>query len=223
MKKFIFNPEGILFDLDGVIVDSMPYHFISWYEALRPFGVRVSVLDIYKREGERWDKTLLDYLATGKIKAAPKLLKKIFSERQKIFNKYFKRYLFKGAPEFLTCLKKRSYQLALVTGTPLFEVEKILPVKIKKFFDVLVTGDQLKNGKPAPDPYLEAARRLKLSPEKCLVIENSPLGITSAKRAGMFCIALTTSLPEEYLRKADLIANQLEEIIPFIDRHCSVN
>ena len=58
MKKLKIRPRAIVFDMDGVIVDSMPYHFIAWYEALRPWGVRVSCFEVYAQEGERWETTL---------------------------------------------------------------------------------------------------------------------------------------------------------------------
>lgn len=222
MKRLKFQPRAIFFDMDGVIVDSMPYHFIAWYEALRPWGVRINSFDVYQREGERWDKTLLDFLKTAHIQPSRRMLKKIFAARQKIFQKYFKRYIFPGVPEFLACLKKKDYLLALVTGTPEIEVRQILPRKICKFFDVLVTGDQVQYGKPHPAPYLEAAKLLKLKPRECLVVENGLLGITSAKRAGMFCIALTTSLPAQFLKKADLVVDRLEEITKFIDHSCRI-
>lgn len=87
------RPKAIIFDMDGVIVDSMPYHFLAWYEALRPWGVRVSCFDVYSKEGERWDVTLKDLLKSAGIKPTPSLLKKIFDFRQKIFKKSFMRIL----------------------------------------------------------------------------------------------------------------------------------
>jgi beta-phosphoglucomutase len=107
-----------------------------------------------------------------------------------------------------------------VSGTPLSEIKAILPQKIHRLFDLTVAGDQIKEGKPNPEPYLTAARILRINPKDCVVVENSPFGITSAKRAGMFCIALTTSLPKEYLKKADMVVDRLEEIIPFVEHSC---
>lgn len=220
MRRLKSPPKAIIFDMDGVIVDSMPYHFIAWYEALKPFGIRVSCFEVYSKEGERWDKTLKELLRRQEIQPTRALLKKIFMRREKIFKKYFKRFIFKGVEKFLTCLKKKGYLLGLVTGTPSREVKKILPKKIVGLFDAIIVGDKVKNGKPHPEPYLKAADTLKLRPAECVVIENAPLGIESAKRAGMFCVALTTSLPGEYLKKADVVVDVLEEIPAIIDRTC---
>jgi beta-phosphoglucomutase len=220
MAKLKFKPRAIIFDMDGVIVDSMPYHYLAWYEALKPYGIRVSCFDVYSKEGERWDKTLRELFALSGIKVSGQLLRKIFFDRKKIFQKYFKRFIFPGAREFLICLKNKGYLLGLATGTPEAEIKKILPASIKKLFDCIIAGDKVKKGKPNPEPYLRAAKALKTRVGLCLVVENAPLGIESAKRAGMFCVALTTSLPRQYLKSADVVADRLDEIIGFVDNGC---
>ncbi len=222
MKKTRLPAKAVIFDMDGVIVDSMPYHFLAWYEALRPLGVRVSCFDVYSKEGERWEKSLKDFLTHARIKPTRKILEQIFISRQKIFKKYFRRLLFKGAEEFLFCLKGK-YLLGLVTGTPAQGIAKILPKRVKDLFDCVVAGDHVKKGKPHPEPYLTAARKLGLKPAECIVVENAPYGIESAKRAGMFCVAVTTSLPKEYLKKADIVVENLEEISGIIDKSCKIN
>jgi len=216
------HPQAVIFDMDGVIVDSMPYHFIAWHEALRPYGARVSCFDVFTKEGERWERSLEDFLRRAGITPTPRILNKIFLERKRIFKRYFKRFIFKGAGEFLRCLKKRGYSLGVVTGTPLEELNKILPRSIRELFEVVVTGDSVKKGKPHPEPYLKAASVLGLRPKQCLVVENAPFGIASAKKAGMFCIAVTTSLPRDYLKQADIIVDRLEDITGLIDKTCSL-
>jgi beta-phosphoglucomutase len=222
MLKVKSRFRAIIFDMDGVIVDSMPYHFLAWYEALKPYGIRVSCFDVYSKEGERWEKTLRELLGRSGIKVSAKLLKKIFLSRKKIFQKYFKRFIFPGAEEFLVCLKNKGYLLGLVTGTPEAEIKKILPPSIKVLFDCIIAGDKVKKGKPHPEPYLRASRALKTSVGLCAVVENAPLGIESAKRAGMFCIALTTSLPRQYLSRADALADRLDEITAIVDKSCAL-
>jgi beta-phosphoglucomutase len=184
--------------------------------------VRVSCFDVYSKEGERWDRTLEDLLKKAKMKPNREILGKIFRLRQKIFKKYFKRFIFKGAEELLCCLKDKGYLLGLVTGTPDNEIKKILPQRIYAFFDAVVSGNQAKKGKPHPEPYLKAASGLGLVPGECVVVENAPLGIESAKRAGMFCIAVTTSLPKDYLKGADLVVDELAQITGLIDKTCRV-
>jgi beta-phosphoglucomutase len=220
MRKLVFRPKAVIFDMDGVIIDSMPYHFLAWYEALRPYGVRVSCFDVYSKEGERWEKTLKDLLRRSGIKPSRPLLKEIYLRRQKVFRRYFKRFIFAGAEDFISCLKSRGYALGLVTGSPTQEIKKILPGKTLMLFDAVVAGNQVKRGKPHPEPYLKCSRALKLDPKECLVIENAPYGIESARKAGMFCVAVTTSLPKEYLCGANLTVNTLGEISGFIFASC---
>lgn len=222
MRKLPFKPNAVIFDMDGVIVDSMPYHFIAWYEALRPWGVRVNCFDIYAKEGEKWEKSLTEFLGRAKIAPTKQRLRAIFLAREKIFRKYFRRFIFSDAEALLQCLHGKGYKLALVTGTHAKEVRKILPERIREMFAVIVTGDAVARGKPYPDPYLKAARSLSLPPAQCVVIENAPFGIESAKRAGMFCIAVTTSLPQEYLKKADIIVSGLEDVNAIINRSCRI-
>ena len=202
--------------MDGVLVDSMPYHFISWHEALRPFGVRVSCFDVYLKEGEKWQKSLTYFLKKENIRPTKKILKQIFSIHERVFKKTFKRFIFKGAPELLEDLKSKGYKLGLVTGTNSSRVRKILNEKLLGLFDSVVTGDDVKKGKPHPEPYLRAAKMLNIQPRECIVIENAPYGIESAKRAGMFCVAITTSLPKEYLKKADKTIDKLQQISSMI-------
>jgi len=215
MKK-VLTPDAVIFDMDGVIVDSMPYHFLAWYEALRPYGVRVGCFDVYAKEGERWAKSLKDFLRKEGIVPSKKLLSEIFVFRQKIFKKYFKRFIFKDADQVLCALKNKGYSLALVTGTPDYEVRKILPRRIYRIFDVVVAGNNVKKGKPHPEPYLNASKMLKVEPGRCVVIENAPYGIESAKRAGMYCIAVSTSLPKEFLKTADAVVDRLNKVAELI-------
>jgi beta-phosphoglucomutase len=222
VKRIKQKPRAMLFDMDGVIVDSMPYHYLAWYESLRSLGIRISVFEVYLREGERWDKSLKDFLAHAGVHPSNHMLAKIFKLRQKIFRYYFKRRIFEGAKEFLRCLKDKGYLLGLVTGTPMVEVNRILPSRIKGLFKAIVTGEMVKLGKPHPAPYLKAAALLRLKPKECLVVENAPLGIRSAKAAGMFCVAITTSLPKSYLKQADITVDRLEEITGVIEKSCKI-
>ena len=219
-NKSKITPLAVIFDMDGVIVDSMPYHFISWYEAFRRMEIRVSCFDIYEREGENWKKTLLELARRSGVKLSRKNIQKIFGDRRRIFNRYFKQFIFKDVREFLKCLKGRGLKLAIVTGTPKREMKHILPDDIREYFDCLVTGDSVRKGKPDPEPYLKASSTLGIEPGKCVVVENAPLGVRSAKRAGMFCIAITTSLPREYLKEADIVVDDFGEIRGFIDNAC---
>ncbi len=212
MDKTRRLPKAVLFDMDGVIVDSMPYHYIAWFEALRPYGVRVSCFDVFSREGERWDRSLDDFLGAAGIRVTSALREEIFAQRQRTFKKYFKRFLFPGVESFIELLDGSGYELGLVTGTPRDEVLRILPAALRKRFKCLIAGDMVARGKPHPEPYLRAAKGIGVEPPDCWVIENAPLGIESARRAGMTCIAVDTSLPASYLRRAHVVVSSFADI-----------
>jgi beta-phosphoglucomutase len=194
--------RALLFDMDGVIVDSMPYHFFAWYEALKKYGITVSTQDIYEHEGEKWEITLKYYLAQNNLPTDLLFRHKIFNYRQKLFRKIFRRSIMPGIPELLQELKAQKYQLGLVSGTPSGDMPQLLSKPLLRLFDCTVGGDLAIHSKPHPEPYLTAAQKLALRPVECLAIENAPLGIRSAKAARMRCLAVTTSLPASYLRKA---------------------
>jgi beta-phosphoglucomutase-like phosphatase (HAD superfamily) len=92
-----------------------------------------------------------------------------------------------------------------VTGTARHEVHKILPDEIFALFDAVVCGCDVQNGKPHPEPYLTALKKLKIDSHQAVVIENAPFGIQSSKTAGIRCLALETSLSKKFLRNADAV------------------
>jgi beta-phosphoglucomutase len=194
--------RALLFDMDGVIVDSMPYHFFAWYEALKKYGVTVNTQDIYEHEGEKWEITLKYHLVQNNLPTDLPFRQKIFNYRQKLFRKIFRRHIMPGIPELLQELKTQKYQLGLVSGTPSGDMPQLLSKPLLRLFDCAVGGDLVAHSKPHPEPYRAAAQKLARRPAECLVIENAPLGIRSAKAARMRCLAVTTSLPANYLRKA---------------------
>ena len=117
-----------------------------------------------------------------------------------------------GSRLFIKRLKKARFKLALVTGTSIHEVRKILPEKLFQLFDVVVSGSDVQNGKPHPEPYLKAIQRLCISCVDAVVIENAPFGIRSAKKAGLKCFALETSLPRHYLTEADCVFRSIKDL-----------
>ncbi|MDD5020631.1 MAG: HAD family phosphatase [Endomicrobiaceae bacterium] len=208
MKKF----KAILFDMDGILIDSMPYHFISWFEVMRQYNIRITPFEIYEKEGEKSELCVEYFFKRNKRKITRKLVNKITKQRTEIFNKYLKSYIFDGIEEILLKLKKQGYKIAIVTGSRKADALRMLPKEIFNLFDVIVSSDNIKSGKPHPEPYLTASKLLNIKPSQCMVIENAPCGIKSAKSAKMYCVAITTSLPDQYLKQADKIYNDIKEI-----------
>ncbi|MEE8348682.1 MAG: HAD family phosphatase, partial [Acidobacteriota bacterium] len=120
--------------------------------------------------------------------------------------------LYPGAPGFIERLRAGQVPIAVATAAQAERLARSVPDDFLANFDVIVTGNDTQFGKPSPEPYLAAAKKLRVQPEQCIVIENAPLGIESAKAAGAYCIALCTTLDRSFLEGADEILNSLEEV-----------
>ncbi|KHE92820.1 MAG: HAD family phosphatase [Candidatus Scalindua rubra] len=210
------NINTVIFDMDGVIVDGMPYHIKSWKEALSTIDMSVSDLDIYLMEGMTGRETMEIFVKKSNISISDETADKIIKLKRKIFNDIFTVTLIKGIKDFLLELKDRKYNLALVTGTRLEVVKKVLQVGLENIFEVIVTGEMVNKGKPNPEPYLKAVDELKATKGDCVVIENAPAGITSAKGAGLMCFAVQTSLSDEYLQDADRIFKDIDGVSKYL-------
>jgi len=210
------NVNTVIFDMDGVIVDGMPYHVKSWKEALSTIGMSASDLDIYLMEGMTGRETMEVFVKKSEISISDETADKIIKLKRKIFNDIFTVKLIKGIKDLLLELKDRQYNLALVTGTRLEVVKKVLQVGLENIFEVIVAGEMVNKGKPDPEPYLKAVDELNATKEDCIVIENAPAGITSAKSAGLTCFAVQTSLSEEYLQDADKVFKDIDGISKYL-------
>lgn len=207
MKRVCIKVKVVIFDMDGVITNTMPEHFLAWKKVLSEEGVAISKQEIYLREGQPGNITVRELFQEEGLSLSESKARDILFRKEKLFKKIVKCRFVPGSRGFLRFLKRNGFVLGLVTGTAGHEVERILPKDLLKFFSVIVTGCQVKKGKPDPEPYLKALEKLKISPSEAVVIENAPFGILSAKRARLKCLALETSLPKSYLKKADLISH----------------
>ncbi len=208
--------NSVIFDMDGVIVDGMPYHIESWKKALLTVGISVTDLEIYLMEGMTGEETIQELTSKKNKFLSDESIKDVLKLKRKIFKDIFAVKLMKGSQELLLELQRLNYRLALVTGTRLEVVNKVLQMGLEGVFEIIVTGEMVSNGKPDPEPYLKAVNELNVDKESCLVIENAPAGITSAKSAGLTCFAVQTSLPEEYLKSADKIFRSIDDLSAFL-------
>lgn len=204
--------KAVIFDMDGVITNTMRYHFDAWIEVLGRAGIKADCYDIYTREGQAGLSTLKELCRNQHKKLTLPQMKAILLEKEELLKRIVKVKFVPGSRAFLKTLKNRKFLLALVTGTSRHEVKKILPKDILRLFDASVTGDEVKHGKPHPEPFLKALSILKIMAKDAVVVENAPFGIESAKRAHLFCIAIETSLPRKYLVNADMIVKSFKEL-----------
>jgi beta-phosphoglucomutase len=219
MLKKDFPLQSIIFDMDGVITNTMPDHFRTWAQAMAEKNINITTMDIYKREGQPGLQSLREIFAEYEIPFDEIKAKHILFRKEELFKELRHTRYIPGARSFLKHCWEEGFRLAIVTGTASSELSRILPMNLRRYFEVIITGSDVSKGKPHPEPYLKALASLKISPEDAIVIENAPYGIRSAKSAGLVCLALMTSLPEEYLIEADYIFpsyNHLLDEIQFL-------
>ncbi|MGE5197141.1 MAG: HAD family hydrolase [Deltaproteobacteria bacterium] len=211
-RKIKLNFKAVIFDMDGVITNTMPYHFDAWLETFKKSGIRVNCYDVYEREGQDGSTSVREIFQKYGRRYDPAEARRILAYKEKLFKRIVKIKFIKGSRPFIRMLKKRKFRLALVTGTSRHEMQKILPRSLRGSFEAIITGDEVKKGKPDPGSFLKALRMLKIQAKDAFVLENAPFGIEAAKKAGLFCVALETSLPKKYLSRADRIFGSYEKL-----------
>jgi beta-phosphoglucomutase len=199
--------RAVLFDLDGVILDTMKLHYEAFRHAFATLGIDVRPRDIYTREGMPSMKLGRALLEEYDVQASDEGLKKVVDEKRELYRQIAagKTRPFPGVPETLALLRESGIKLALVTGSNRKSVTQVIEeAGLADAFDAIVTGEDTPRGKPYPDPYEKGMQMLGVDKAFSVVVENAPLGIKSARGAGAdYIIAVTTTLPEEYLKEAD--------------------
>jgi beta-phosphoglucomutase len=206
--------KAVCFDMDGVVVDTMPHHVEAWQYAFNEKGYEHAEHVFYIREGMPGRKTITDIFEASHEKVKENVIEEIYVQKREYFKKNAKYTFIDETLSLLTFLSNKGIPISLVTGSRKEFADEVL-AKIPVTFTSVITGDDVKKGKPSPEPYVNAMKELCIAPSECLVIENAPLGIVSAKRAGAYCLAVETTLNKKYLQDADMIVkpSQLKESV----------
>jgi HAD superfamily hydrolase (TIGR01509 family) len=199
--------------MDGTIVNSLPFHKLAWIETFAKRGKDFTDDDFKWANGRRNDEIIPHFMGQN---MSAKEVNIIANEKEATFRRFVKNNIkaLPGAVELIQSLSTVKIQLALVSSTPKENIELITEtLGIKKYFTLFINGDDVKEGKPSPQAFLLAAKKLGVEPKNCVVMEDAVVGVQAAKRAGMYCIAVTNTYPREAIAEADIIVNSLEEII----------
>lgn len=206
--------KAVIFDMDGVIIDSEPIHFEVDIQTMKDFGCSISKEELNKYVG-----TTNEYMFTD-IKNKYKLDKSV----EEIINyrcELAKRKVIEsdlapieGIIDLLKNLKEKNIIAAIASSSPRDFIEVVVSkFELEDYFSCILSGEEVENGKPAPDIYVETAKKLGIVPEECIVIEDSKNGVMAAKEAGMKCIGFKNiNSGEQDLSKADYIVNSIVEI-----------
>ncbi len=204
--------EALIFDMDGVLIDSMHLHAKAWKLAFEDVGISIDEREIFALEGENDPgivKTITDRYIS-ECYCSKDVLASIPARKHELFNKD-SATMFEGVDICLRSLKKR-FRLAVVSGSDRNIMEMVMERYFPGIFDTIVSGDDTIQGKPAPDPYERAVEMLNTDKENCIVVENAILGVESALNAGIFTIGIPTYLDRKELSHADIVLQDHREL-----------
>lgn len=203
--------KAVLFDFDGVVVQSMEDHFEGWRRALEEYGIMMNPEELYVIEGAGVEEVA--HQLARKFNLPMDATPSIIEKKQLYYDQIKQVRLYPNLLDLLQWAKEKELKVALVTGGGRERVLAALgECGISNQFEVIVTANDVSQTKPSPEPYLVAARLLGIDPHDCVVIENAPLGIRSARNAGMRCVAVSTTLPPAYLKEADVVTDNLNDV-----------
>lgn len=212
---------GVIWDMDGVLVDTGDFHYLSWVKALSELGMSMDERFFQETFGMN-NAGIISLLVDGD--PDPEFVSNL-SERKEIWF----RELVKGSVQPLPGVRSWLERLqvenkpgngsepyivrsAIASSGPPANIEALIgELGLEDYFYAIVSGANMP-GKPDPGVFLEAARQLEIKPESCVVVEDAVAGVEGAKRAGMKCVAVTTTNPAEALSQADIVVDRLDKL-----------
>jgi beta-phosphoglucomutase len=214
--------QAVIFDFDGVITDSEILHFRAFNAVLAPYGFQLTKPEYYKEYLGMSDADCFRALiAEGRLPLQEPQLKGLGQQKTHLFEQLARTEgkIIEGVREFLDTLSAAQVPIAICSGALRAEIELILDdAKLRRYFDVIVSAEEVKRGKPDPEGFLLALAQLNdLWPEpitsgRCIVVEDSHWGLKAAKAAGMRTIAVTNTYEAAQLKQADKVVARLNEL-----------
>lgn len=215
-----FAPKAVLFDMDGVLYNSMPNHAVAWQESMRQFGIHMTAADAYATEGARGIDTIRKMVMKQKgVNISLEEAQKMYDVKTYLFHDMRQAEIFDGVIPLMEKIQQRGMKIGVVTGSGQKPLINRLLHDFGAFIDVsrIVTAYDVERGKPAPDPYLMGLQRCgNLQPWQGIVVENAPLGVSAGVAAGCLTIAVNSGpLPDDVLldKGADVIYRKMTELV----------
>lgn len=210
--------SGVIFDMDGVLIDTYHAHFQSWQMMTATVGVTMTEAEFARTFG----RTSREVIASlwGPQRFTPDQIVALDRAKEAAFRQIIAADfpVMQGAIELIASLHKKGFRLAIGSSAPPENVEFVLDrLGNRSLFSAVVTGADVQRGKPDPQVFLTAAARMHLQPQRCVVVEDAALGIQAARAAGAAAIGVaSTGHTRESLSAADLVVDSLEELTPEI-------
>lgn len=212
-----FSPKAALFDMDGVLYDSMPNHAYSWHTSMASFGIEMSEADAYAHEGMRGVETIKKIVKEQRgLEISDEESQRMYDEKSRIFATRPQAEIMEGVLELQRKMKADGLKIVVVTGSGQHSLLEKLEHDFKGLIEpgMIVSSFDVKRGKPNPEPYLKGLMKAGVEPWEAVVVENAPLGVRAAQAARIFTVAVNTGpLPDKMLSDegADLIFSRMTE------------
>jgi len=206
--------KAFIFDMDGVVCNNIPYHKKAWAQFMQAHGFKFSDTYFDQHINGETNEEIFQQLFKRKLK--PTEIKNFIHEKESAYRKIYTPHIkpLSGLLKLLKQLSKNKCKIALATSAPEENVKFVLSkTKTKKYFKTIVDSKNIKNGKPHPEVFLKAAKKLHTKPENCVVFEDSILGVEAGKRAGMKVVGILTSYSKKQLHLADEFTADFTEFI----------
>ena len=218
MSYSFHNKSAILFDMDGVLYDSMPNHSKAWSQAMERFGMHMTPHDVYLNEGATGHDTVVRIsLRDRGYEASEQEIDDIYGYKAELFRSMPEARVMPGSQEVFRRASAAGLKILIVTGSG----QKNLIERVQKDFEGFITRDRMvtafevKRGKPYPDPYLKGLEIAGVPASEAVVVENAPLGIRAAVAAGIDTIAVNTGPLEDEILLAEkpvLLLHSMQEL-----------
>jgi HAD superfamily hydrolase (TIGR01509 family) len=214
MQQSPKGPFGVIFDIDGVLLDSYKMHYECWVAIAEKDSITVSEMEFDSLFGRRGSEIVRQIWGED---FPTEQVSSIHRRKQALYRENLQRHfpVMDGAIQLIDSLAGERFVLGIGSSAPPENVEMSLNgLKRAKSFKAIVTGSDVIRGKPDPQVFLLAAQRMGVEPSDCAVIEDAPAGIAAALAGGMTAIALAGTAPPERLTMAHLVVNSLRQLTP---------
>ncbi len=213
-RPAVDEPRAAIWDMDGVLVLNADLHFEAWTQTLGRYGVGMSREQFEQTFGMN-NQNLLRQLYDGRL--SPEQIDEIAERKEAAYRRLIKGQVqaLPGVREWLARLSRAGWRQAVASSGPMANIAAVVgELDVWSEFDAVLTGGRLPRSKPDPAIFLQAAAAIGVPAGRCVVIEDSTVGVEAARRAGMRSIAVTTTRPAADLRAADLVVDRLDHLPP---------
>jgi beta-phosphoglucomutase len=210
----MMSRRGAIWDMDGVLVDTGELHYQTWFDTLADYGILLSREQFRATFGMNNRGILTIILGRA---PDPDFLEEVSQRTEGHFRQLVRDQGVEALPGVLDWLQRlhtAGYRQAIASSAPRANIDTLVDVlRVRGFFESIVSGYHLP-GKPDPATFLQAADEIGVEPARCVVVEDAVAGVEAAHRAGMACIAVTTTNPADRLREAQMVVDSLDDLPP---------